>query len=72
MMPMAVLAANPRALVPALLLVVSCDRDHGFLPCTARFRIDSAHSRAPALRAGWKITGEDIVLCPAHAAKGAP
>lgn len=58
---------------PITLLVV-CDARGDLFPCWTRaeFPADAGHPRDPAIRAGWKITADGVVLCPACAKRARP
>lgn len=65
-MGMTLLADRSKPIPYPITLLVSCDGDHGFLPTNAVFAANAAdeHTRAPAMRSGWKFDGEGRVLCP--------
>ncbi len=64
------LTTDPTTPIPRrVTLWVSCDGEHGFLPTVATFDATEGNPRAPAIRSGWRITQDGVVLCPRCARK---
>lgn len=64
-MTMLLLADRSLPIPYPVMLIVTCDGDHGLLPApVAEFDASHGHPRDPALRSGWKFSPDGLVMCP--------